>query len=84
MNWRIASRPSQGAGQIGRAGQGLPELVVVRVVDPRGQPVPGATVPRAAWSLLVATRPLGLPARELSQRLIAGAGVAATPMAARG
>ena len=33
-----------GAGQIGRAGQGLPEPVVVRVVDPRGQPVPGATV----------------------------------------
>lgn len=33
-----------GAGQIGRAGQGLLEPVVVRVVDPRGQPVPRATV----------------------------------------
>ena len=36
------------------------------------------------WSLLVDTRPLGLPARQLSQRLLAGAGVAATPMDAWG
>ena len=37
-------RAVTGAGQIGRAGQGLPEPVLVRVVDPRGQPVPDATV----------------------------------------
>ena len=37
-------RAVAGAGQIGRAGQGLPEPVIVRVVDPRGQPVQGATV----------------------------------------
>ena len=36
------------------------------------------------WSLLVATRPLGLTARELSTRLLARAGVAATPMDAWG
>ncbi len=36
------------------------------------------------WSLLVDTRPLGLAARELSGRLLAGAGVAATPMDAWG
>ena len=36
------------------------------------------------WSLLVDTRPLGLTARELSQRLLARAGVAATPMDAWG
>lgn len=37
-------RAVSGVGQIGRAGHGLPEPVVVRVVDPRGQPVPTATV----------------------------------------
>lgn len=36
------------------------------------------------WSLLVDTRPLGLPARKLSERLLSGAGVAATPMDAWG
>ncbi len=36
------------------------------------------------WSLLLDTRSLGLPARELSERLLAGAGVAATPMDAWG
>ena len=36
------------------------------------------------WSLLVDTRPLGLSARELSGRLLARAGVAATPMDAWG
>lgn len=36
------------------------------------------------WSLLVDTRPLGLGARELSGRLLARAGVAATPMDAWG
>ena len=36
------------------------------------------------WSLLVDTRPLGLTARELSGRLLARAGVAATPMDAWG
>ena len=43
-------------------------------------------VRRAAggWSLLLDTRSLGLPARELSERLLAGAGVAATPMDAWG
>ena len=36
------------------------------------------------WSLLVDTRPLGLRARELSARLLAQGGVAATPMDAWG
>lgn len=36
------------------------------------------------WSLLVDTRPLGVTARELSGRLLARAGVAATPMDAWG
>ncbi len=36
------------------------------------------------WSLLLDTRPLGLPARELSGRLLARAAVAATPMDAWG
>ena len=36
------------------------------------------------WSLLVDTQPLGLTARELSGRLLARAGVAATPMDAWG
>lgn len=36
------------------------------------------------WSLLVDTRPLGLRARELSARLLARGGVAATPMDAWG
>ena len=36
------------------------------------------------WSLLIDTRPLGLPARELSKRLLASARVAATPMDAWG
>lgn len=36
------------------------------------------------WSLLVDARPLGLTARELSERLLARAGVAATPMDAWG
>ena len=40
--------------------------------------------PGGGWSLLVDTRPLGLTARELSNRLLARAGVAATPMDAWG
>ena len=36
------------------------------------------------WSLLADTRPLGFPARKLSERLLSGAGVAATPMDAWG
>lgn len=40
--------------------------------------------PGGGWSLLVDTRPLGLTARHLSERLLAGAGVAATPMDAWG
>ena len=40
--------------------------------------------PGGGWSLLMDTRPLGLTARHLSERLLAGAGVAATPMDAWG
>lgn len=40
--------------------------------------------PAGGWSLLLDTRPLGLRARELSRRLLAEAGVAATPMDAWG
>ncbi len=40
--------------------------------------------PGGGWSLLADTRPLGLTARHLSERLLAGAGVAATPMDAWG